>query len=48
MNWEKVAQQAKDEAKDDGRNPFGECESGHQYFRGGCPSCGADMMARYQ
>ena len=28
----------------DGRNPFGECEYGHQYFRGGCPGCGADMM----
>lgn len=30
--------------EDDGRNPFGECENGHQYFRGGCPCCAADMM----
>jgi hypothetical protein len=28
---------------DNGRNPFGECESGHQYFRGGCPDCAADQ-----
>ena len=34
-----------DQKQDDGRNPFGACESGHEYFRGGCPDCGADMMA---
>lgn len=31
-------------ADSDGRNPFGECAAGHQYFRGGCPSCMADMV----
>jgi hypothetical protein len=29
----------------DGSNPYGECESGHQVFRGGCPDCAADMVS---
>lgn len=27
-----------------GQNPFGECQSGHGMFRGGCPDCMADMV----
>jgi hypothetical protein len=33
---------------DDGRNPYGECESGHQMFRGGCPNCASDMVTQYE
>ena len=29
---------------DAGQNPFGECQDGHQHFRGGCPYCAADMQ----
>jgi hypothetical protein len=29
----------------DGRNPYGQCMSGHQYFRGGCPACAHDMTS---
>jgi hypothetical protein len=31
--------------RDEGYNPFGQCESGHAMLRGGCIDCGADMMA---
>lgn len=29
--------------EDKGRNPFGKCDNGHLFFRGGCGECFADM-----
>lgn len=33
--------------RDEGYNPWGACENGHQMLRGGCPACAADEAGSY-